>query len=478
MDDTPTPLSPSQLAELEARYRAIPGFGDWPSELPRLDAWEKRHTDLVELAEAATPEQLQRALSVAVRAAAFDTGAIEDLYRTDRGLTQTVATQAAMWEQAIEEQGPDARPLFEAQLRVYELVLDAATRNMVVNEAWIRRLHEELTGPQETYVVHTPVGIQRHPLPQGQYKMHPNHVKTAAGDVHVYSPVLQTRPEMKRLVTELNSETFLGAHTVAQAAYAHYGLVAIHPFADGNGRVARALASAYLYRGASVPFLVLADQRDDYFQALAAADDGDPLRFIEFVADVGLSTMSMVVESLRAALVPSPDDALKSFRNLFTAQGGLTHAEMDAIGARLADEALSAFKDQAGALDWPAGVTYQVTRGSGSTTRQPPQDFRPIITGGGRYFELSLSSAAPAQAHARLRYDMLVSTSQNDVETFRLQRAGHPDGMTFALRDVYPDLSISARYRLQALAERVLGVELDTLLDKARESLRKTGYRP
>jgi Fic family protein len=54
---------------------------------------------------------------------------------------------------------------------------------------------------------------------------------------------------MARLVAELGSERFIKAHPIAQASYTHYCLAAIHPFADGNGRVARAVASTYLYRG-------------------------------------------------------------------------------------------------------------------------------------------------------------------------------------------------------------------------------------
>jgi Fic family protein len=53
---------------------------------------------------------------------------------------------------------------------------------------------------------------------------------------------------------------------------AHYAFVAIHPFADGNGRVARALASVFTYRAYSVPVLILAESRNDYLTNLEAAD--------------------------------------------------------------------------------------------------------------------------------------------------------------------------------------------------------------
>ena len=476
MEQALSPLNDQQLAALDASYGGIPEFDDWPKLVPRHGAWGEKRAALQSLRETATPAHLSAALRVAMRTAAFDTGAIEDLYRTDRGLTYTVATQAAMWEQAVESQSPDARPLFEAQLRAYELVLDAATKQMPVTEAWIRRLHEELTSPQETYVVHTPVGTQRHPLPRGKYKQHPNHVQTAEGGAHAYAPVLQTGPEMSRLIANLRSESFRSADPVLQASYAHYAFVSIHPFADGNGRVSRALASVYFYRDLGVPFLVLMDQRDDYFSALAKADEGDFEAFVAFSGETGLSAMDMVVESLRAADAPHPEDALKNFRRLLTAQGGLTHSELDAVAIGLIHELGDAFKNRMDGLEFPAGITFGITKGSGSHLHASVKGFRPVVAGGGRYITLTLGSKAPADASLKVPFEILVSTSRDEVETLRIQQYGADDGLTFKLRDVYPELTATAQFRVQTFAERVIGTQLETLLEAAKNSLQRAGY--
>jgi fido (protein-threonine AMPylation protein) len=470
------PLNDEQLAALDASYRRIPDFEDWPKLVPRHEVWDGKRVELHDLKEAAAAEHLSAALEVTMRTAAFDTGAIEDLYRTDRGLTYTVATQAAMWEQAVEEQNPDVRPLFEAQLRAYELVLDAATKQMPVTEAWIRRLHEELTSPQETYVVHTPIGSQRHPLPRGEYKHHPNHVQTADGGAHAYAPVHQTRPEMGRLLANIDGRSFRDADPVLQASYAHYAFVAIHPFADGNGRVSRALASTYFYRALGVPFLVLADQRDDYFSALAKADEGDFGVFVAFAGEAGLSAMDMVVDSLRAAVAPHPEEALKGFKRLLTAQGGLTHSELDGVARGLIDELGAAFKERMAGLEFPVGVTFNVVSGTGSHHNASIEGFRPVIAGGGRYLTLSLGSKAPAHAKLEVPFEVLVSTSRDEAATFRIQQYGGDDGLTFRLRDVSPELTAAAQYRVQAFAERVIGTHLEILLESAKESLRRAGY--
>jgi len=45
----------------------------------------------------------------------------------------------------------------------------------------------------------------------------------------------------------LNSEESVGIHPILKAAIIHYRLVYIHPFIEGNGRTARAMATLYLY---------------------------------------------------------------------------------------------------------------------------------------------------------------------------------------------------------------------------------------
>jgi Fic family protein len=87
-----------------------------------------------------------------------------------------------------------------------------------------------------------------------------------------------------------------GTHPVVRAALAHIQFVAIHPFWDANGRVARGLATLILQRS-EVNFKRLASlesylyrHRDDYFTAIERtlgetfSRDYDATRWIEFFA--------------------------------------------------------------------------------------------------------------------------------------------------------------------------------------------------
>jgi hypothetical protein len=76
-------------------YQPFPSFVDWTVDFdPGL---VDRYAARLEAAKgAASAEALEVALTVALRSAAVDTGAIEGLYASDRGFTRAVATQAAL----------------------------------------------------------------------------------------------------------------------------------------------------------------------------------------------------------------------------------------------------------------------------------------------------------------------------------------------------------------------------------------------
>lgn len=88
-----------------------------------------------------------------------------------------------------------------------------------------------------------------------------------------------------------------------RAVIAHHGFLAVHPFADGNGRTARLLLNLMLMRAQYPPALLLRDWHIGYLQALATADTGafTPLanligRAIEAGLDLYLEACAAVPE--------------------------------------------------------------------------------------------------------------------------------------------------------------------------------------
>lgn len=279
-------------------YRPFPSFDEWEQVEVSLQDVIQSAERLAQVKKGTSSSSLEAALERTRRAAAVDTNAIEGIFQTDRGFTRTVAFQLEAWERQMEEKGQHVRPAFEDTLEGFEYVLDAVTGQVPITQQWIRELHAVILRSQDSHEVHTAVGVQKQALRKGEYKAQPNSPTRPDGTIHAYAPVEDTPAEMARFISELESENFQMADTVIQAAYAHYAFVCIHPFADGNGRVARTLASTFLYRDPGVPLLIYQDQRGDYIQALEMADDGDPRRLIRFIAERVTDTINLVITDL------------------------------------------------------------------------------------------------------------------------------------------------------------------------------------
>lgn len=88
-----------------------------------------------------------------------------------------------------------------------------------------------------------------------------------------YTPPEHVQSEMERLL-ELYNET-TNEHPVVRAAWLHHRFIRIHPFEDGNGRVARALTLLVLLRARYAPLVVDRTQRGTYLEALDQANAGD-----------------------------------------------------------------------------------------------------------------------------------------------------------------------------------------------------------
>jgi Fic family protein len=477
-----TALPAIDTRKADADYKSFPSFAEWQAR-SNIDTgrWE-RYTALLQERGEVSSDLLRNAREVVKRAAAVDTGAIEGLYEVDRGFTFTIATEAVLWEAALDKKGEKVRALFESQLRAYEYVLDLATQQVPIAEAWIRKLHEEICQGQDVYTAYTEIGIQQLPLPKGTYKNLPNHVITRDGEIHAYAPVDLTPAEMHRLCAELRSEAFLAAHPVLQSSYAHYAFVAIHPFADGNGRVARALASVFTYRAQSVPVLILVDNRNEYYLSLAAADAGEIQPFVDFMLERALDAIRLADESLRAAIAPSMQNALADLKSLYVTRGGYTHSEVDEAGYRFMEifqkevnrqmhDAVEKLKDSKGKsqLSFEAPVQlagYEITR---ATSRAP-------ISDGPRKLHLLITSASPANSKVERTFGLEVPKDCGREDDLIIQNLQTHELFEARVTELIPGPSAALQMRVSMAVERILADALAEMRSRAAETLRGRGY--
>ncbi len=101
-------------------------------------------------------------------------------------------------------------------------------------------------------------------------------------------PPLEVPFLMREFVYWLNRDDKEEIHPILKAGIAHHELVRIHPFIDGNGRVARTLATLLLFLGGYDirRFFSLEEYYDrdaaSYFQSLQKASAGDLTVWLEY----------------------------------------------------------------------------------------------------------------------------------------------------------------------------------------------------
>ncbi|KAM8961272.1 protein adenylyltransferase FICD isoform 1-T2 [Pelodytes ibericus] len=100
---------------------------------------------------------------------------------------------------------------------------------------------------------------------------------------------------MQELVQWLNSEDAMNLHPVEFAALAHYKLVYIHPFVDGNGRTSRLLMNLILMQAGYPPITIRKEQRSEYYNVLDQANEGDVRPFIRFIAKCTETTLDLLL---------------------------------------------------------------------------------------------------------------------------------------------------------------------------------------
>lgn len=455
--------------ELDGGYRPFPTFAEWAA----LDVELGYVDDLTGALEEAKGQHDESRFTAAVRemsrAAAVDTNAIEGLFTTDRGFTRTVATESATWQAAAQQRGEHVLALINDAVEAYDFVLDATTSSRPVTEAWIRELHEVLCRSQETYTVHTAAGVQEQPLPKGVYKtMSNNPTSLTTGRVHHYAPPSDVSVEMNRMVGELRSEEFGEAHPVLQAAYAHYAFVCIHPFADGNGRVARALTSAYTYRRPGVPLVVYADQRDAYIDALELADAGDPHGFVDFVGQRISDVVELVRLSIAVSAATPMSQSLQRLRSASTGSIGLPHDVVDGLAARLTSLTEMESRAQLSATEMPPGASTQLDAGTYSVRALP--GYRTVRQG----FQIRIVQGSPANVSVGTAISTQVVLPGHDGAEFVVE-AGDLT-MEIRLRDIHPQESQLLHLKVETFMSGVLARLVATLSDKTEVSLRKKGY--
>lgn len=218
---------------------------------------------------------------------AIETGIVEKLYDLSEGITQTLIKEGFV-ESYISHNDTNIPPKklmqylhdhFEAMDFIFDLV--KSERPLTVG--FIKELHHLVTQHQDyTEAINTLGSIVQVKLLKGEFKKHDNNPKRDDGQVFVYCPPIHVQSEMDKLIEIYEEQSKKELNPIILSAWVHHAFTQIHPFQDGNGRIARLLASLILIKDGLLPFTVKREQKPAYIKSLESADINEPQDLVSF----------------------------------------------------------------------------------------------------------------------------------------------------------------------------------------------------
>ncbi|HIJ89531.1 MAG: Fic family protein [Desulfobulbaceae bacterium] len=212
---------------------------------------------------------------------AIETGIIERLYTWDRGVTEVLIEQG-IDSSIISHKGGlrtdkanHVKNIIDDQLNIVEGLFSFVKGDQPLTEHFIRGIQSQFTAHQECIEAITDTGeIVEVKLEKGQYKKLPNNPRRPDGEIHEYCPPEFVKDEMGNLVNWYHQIAYEFPPEIV-SSWLHHRFTQIHPFQDGNGRVARALASLIFLKAGLFPLVIRDSDRQDYISALEEADNNN-----------------------------------------------------------------------------------------------------------------------------------------------------------------------------------------------------------
>ena len=207
-------------------------------------------------------------------------------------------------------------------------LLDLTRGETPLTESFFRGLHTMILRERYQVEAQTSDGMPTKKWVEvGQYKVLPNHVLTVTGETFRFADPLDVPEKMRVLIQDINElHGCSDAEALIAATRIHYDFVLIHPFDDGNGRMARLLTNLVLIKFGFPPAIVRTEDKENYFSALRQADGGQLDMFVEYIASCVSASLKTMLAGARGESMEEPDEQdrqIKMLAKLLEAKKGL-----------------------------------------------------------------------------------------------------------------------------------------------------------
>ncbi|MCQ2975320.1 MAG: Fic family protein [Bacteroidales bacterium] len=111
--------------------------------------------------------------------------------------------------------------------------------------------------------------------------------------------------------------------------WAHYNLVTIHPWADGNGRMSRLLMKLIQFEFEVLPNKVLSDDKVEYIQSLVdSRENENPKIFIDMMIKHHINHLKKDIDNYKSSILENENLSKMSKRNHENVQKKLSERQL------------------------------------------------------------------------------------------------------------------------------------------------------
>jgi len=172
----------------------------------------------------------------------------------------------------------------KSQQKALELVQDFIHSKKIFSEKFIQTIQKQVTSNVIDVFL------------RGKYRDHEAGIAKSSKLFPSPSEAKRLMPEFVATIIRMERKK---QHPIVIAAYAHYRLLEIHPFQDGNGRTARLLMNAVLLKYHYPITVIEVSQRFKYYEVLQKADEGAYEIFESFIFTAIKRSLELHLELVR-----------------------------------------------------------------------------------------------------------------------------------------------------------------------------------
>lgn len=192
----------------------------------------------------------------------------------------------------------------EALQRLYQII----NQDLKITERLIKELHAMIL--VEAYA------DERAEITPGAWKKIPNFLYSPTRERIDFAAPEEVSSLMSNLVNWLNNhidppkrkKKKYDLHPLLIAAGFHTQFIKIHPFGDGNGRMARIMTNLILMLCGYVPAIIKLEERNDYYTAINTSSLDDPENLAIHLGQAEIHSLEIAIKAAKGERIEEVDD--------------------------------------------------------------------------------------------------------------------------------------------------------------------------